>query len=148
MVRKIWNIKAAILAFEIAFFFCFFLGIFVNSGKESSWIERYEGQYHYYINRGYPIPWAGISASDKRVDLPVVKAPFVTYSRAKIYKIIDLSIFLPFFVVSFLFFYCLPSYIFARATDENKKLMPFLYGCYAFFFILGIFVYYFLFPRV
>ena len=148
MLKKIFNLKAAILAFEISFILCFFISIFFNS---SITIEKFDQKYHYYVNRGYPKAWAGVSALNKDVEFPIVKAPFITsresFEGKEFNKIIDLRIFLPLFISVFLVVYPF-AFFFGKASDENRSLNIILVPTYLILFLGCIFVYFFWFPRL
>lgn len=148
--KKFWDIKAFVLAFEVAFAFCFFLGIFWHYPTRSE--ELNQNRWH-YINRGYPISWAGVTKSSLPVDFPLIKAPFL---ERQIFgdsytKIIDLSIFFPLFLVVFLTIYSF-TFIISKAAKENENLKVFLMPFYLFltavFTVACIFFYFFWFPRI
>lgn len=147
-IEKLLIIKGGILALELAFIFCFFIGIFWNPPIAT---EVYDQNHRFYINRGYPIAWAGTSATDKNVELPYIKAPLLTQKLSidgsEWNKVIDLKIFTPLFISAFLVFYLL-SFPFAKASDENKSLNMVLIPSYVVLALLCIFVYFFWFPRV
>lgn len=146
---RFFNIKGAILAFEIAFIICFFSGIFWNGGG----LARQEGVFNqnswYYINRGVPWPWAGVSVIDKSVNFPIIKAPLIKkdLNGNNYNKIIDLSVFLPLFIILFLISYCF-TYIFGKASSENKGMNILLVPILFMFFFFGILIYFFWFPRL
>ncbi len=155
MFKKLLNLRAIILAFEIAFIFCFFTGTFHNPGKNLGWhsrIEVFNEKSWYYINRGvFPTSWAGVSWTEKSIELPIVKMPFLTrkeyYSGKEFNKIIDLEIFLKLFSVTFLI-----SYIFAlpfgKAVGENKTLNYIFIPVIIVLFFLCIFIYFFIFSTI
>src|SRR5450759_4365256 len=109
LYREFWNLKVFIIAFQISFIFCFFIGIFVNSLNVTPTFLKNKW---FYINRGYPVPWAGVTKPNLSVDFPLIKAPFLTKEGDYWAKIIDLKIFLPVFLtvlavayfVTFVFF--------------------------------------------
>src|SRR3989338_9957788 len=117
MLNNKLDIKTFVLAIEVSFFFCFFLSIFYNrllinqSYKYDLPLSREKGsaQRHFYINRGYPIAWAGVSAINKNVEFPLVKAPFIvsklSIDGSKWSKIIDLKVFIPTFMAMLVIFY-------------------------------------------
>lgn len=152
MKRKLLSLKASILAFEIAFIFCFFIGIFWNTSTASSKIvETYDENHRFYINRGYPIAWAGTSALDKKVDFPIIKVPFVTRilrdDGSKWNKIIDLKVFLPLFASVFLISYIF-TFLFINTIKKSRYLKYILFPIYTVLLLLGIFVYFVWFPHV
>lgn len=139
-LKKFWNLRAFILAFQIAFVFCFFIGIFWNHPVR---VEVFNDNRWYYLNRGYPVSWAGVSKPSLSVDFSVIKAPFLTNG---IYgdtydKIIDLSIFIPFFLAILFLTYPI-GFVLSKAAEENKSfnivLIPVLIvltlGCIFFYF--------------
>lgn len=143
---KVWNLKAFILAFQIAFMSCFFIGIFHNYTR----IEKFTSDSWYYINRGYPIPWAGVSKSSLSLDFPIIKAPFLTrefYGNTHT-KIIDLAIFLPLFIIVLIAAYPI-GFILSKAVEENKFLnIIILIPSYILLTLGCIFFYFFWFPRI
>lgn len=148
MLKRALNLKAGILAFEISFIFCFFIGIFWNPPITS---ELFDQNHRFYINRGYPTAWAGVSAVDKNVEFPIIKMPFLTreliFDGSKWTKIIDLRIFIPLFITIFLISYAF-AFIFAKASEENKAFNIILIPAYFILFTISIFVYFFWFPRI
>lgn len=148
MFKKIFNFKASILAFEISFIFLFFIGIFWNPPIIT---ERFDQRHQLYVNRGYPKAWAGISAIDKDVEFPIIRAPLITsrepFEGKEFNKIIDLTIFLPLFITTFLIVYIF-TFFFGKASDENKSLNIILIPIYLIMFLACIFVYFFWFPRL
>lgn len=148
MFKRLLNFKATLLALEIAFIFCFFVGIFWNPPITT---ELFDSHHRFYINRGYPTAWAGVSAIDKTVKFPIIKAPFLVREiwedRSKWAKIIDLRIFIPLFLITFLISY-LPSFIIVKAVEENKSLNFILIPLYFVLFLACIFLYVFWFPRI
>jgi hypothetical protein len=95
---------AVILAFEITFIVCFFTGVFWNPPIR---IEIFDPLHRYYINRGYPKSWAGVSRADKIVPIPFVKLPYTgTWMDGVLWvKIIDLRIFVVLFAAVFIVAY-------------------------------------------
>lgn len=148
MFKKLFDFKATLLAFEIAFAFSLFLGIFWNPPITE---ELFDKNHRYYINRGYPKAWAGVSAIDKEVEFPIIEVPFLVREMredgSKWVKIIDLRIFFPLFITIFLVAY-LPSYIIAKASEENKSLNYISIPTYIVFLLACIFFYFFWFPRI
>lgn len=148
MFRKLWRFKASILAFEMTFIICFFTGIFWSRIS----LEVYNNDSWYYINRGIPFSWAGTSLLNKKVDFPVIKAPFLVVKDSFIdnidhAKIINLGVFIPLFIVYFTVFY-IPSFIMTKAAGENKQWNFILYPMYGVMLIGCILVYFFWFPRI
>lgn len=112
--------------------------------------ESFSGKYWYYLNRGYPEPWAGLALAKSRVDFPLITIPFLYAEDGRgteLVKIIDLSKFIPIFVVAFFISY-IPSLVFAKAIDENKKLFPFLVVLDVALFAILLFIYFSWFSRV
>lgn len=148
MFKKILNFKAGILAFEISFVFCFFLSIFWNPPITT---ELFDQNYRFYINRGYPKAWAGVSMENKSVAFPVIKMPFSTRelvsNGSRWTKIIDLSIFLPLFLAVFLLSYPV-TFVFAKASEENKALNIILIPSCVILAFACIFFYFYWFPRI
>jgi hypothetical protein len=101
MFKRFWNLKIFVLAIQLAFILCFFTGIFWSSSGiyNSARNEVYDTYHWLYINRGLPTAWAGVSMTDKIVEFPIVKAPFLTQKTSEgtsvWSKIIDLKIFVP-----------------------------------------------------
>jgi hypothetical protein len=105
----------ALIALELAICLTFFLGIFKNNHT----ITMYDQDHHLYVGRGEPITWAGVSLKEKRVPLPLVRAPFLTRrlpDGSEWQKVIDLRIFVPFFTVVFLTFFALMKTLFGLVT--------------------------------
>lgn len=148
MFKNLFNFKALLLALEIALAICFFSGIFWNPPITE---EVFDSNHRYYLNRGYPKAWAGVSAIDKTVEFPIMKAPFLIRELgedgSKWTKIIDLRIFLPLLLIVFLVAY-LPSFLIAKASEENKSLNFILIPSYFIFLLACIFFYFFWFPRI
>ena len=136
------------MALEISFIFCFFMGVFWNPPIT---VEKYDQKHQYYINRGYPKAWAGVSASDKDVEFPIIRAPFIIsrepFEGKEFNKIIDLRIFLPLFITVFLVVYMF-AFFFGKASDENRSLNVILIPIYLILFLACIFFYFFWFPRL
>lgn len=148
MFGKFINLKGIILAFGIAFIFCFFTGIFWNYKQN---YQEFNEKHWFYINRGIRVPWNGVSAVDRSVEFPFIKMPF-TESKAplidaKVVKVIDLSRFIPLFLTVFLICYIFTFFI-GKVADENKKLNILLFPIYMILFIGCLFFYFFWFPRV
>jgi hypothetical protein len=137
--------KLIILAFELSFIFCFFLGIF---GSTENPIHLYNDNHSFYLNRGYPNSWAGVSVANKQVDYPIIKAPFIQIKLQEdgsiVNKIIDLRLFLPFFIITLIIFYIL-LWSFSRFVKFNKISFVIISG---FLLILCLFFYFEWFPRV
>lgn len=144
--KKLWDLKAFILALQISFIFCFFIGIFWNHPVR---VEVFNENSRYYINRGYPISWAGVSKPSLPVDFPIIKAPFlISQIEGDSYaKIIDLSIFLPLFLAVLLIAYPI-TFVFSKASDDNKALNIILIPSYIFLTLVCIFFYFYWFPRI
>ncbi|KKS13202.1 hypothetical protein A2617_02725 [Candidatus Daviesbacteria bacterium RIFOXYD1_FULL_41_10] len=152
-MNKLWNFKGFILAFEMTFFICFFSGIFWNMRLErSNYPHLYNEKSWYYLNRGLPVPWSGVSLAGRSVDFPIIKAPFIEKSGSfddptKFNKIIALNVFIPLFTILFLISYIF-MFIFGRASNENKSLNKIVYPAIFILFFFCIFIYFFWFPRI
>lgn len=136
-----FNFKAFVTAFLIALTLSFSLGIFANAPKDMT--ESFEGEYWYYINRGYPVAWAGVMLVDTKISLPFVHLPFISLfdgQGTEFGKIIDLSIFVP-LILGFLVVFYIPVYFFVKAVDENKKLNLIFVFSNVFIFLLFIYIY-------
>jgi len=148
-----WNFKTCILSFQIAFILCFFLGIFWNleGNPHSIKTQVYNQNHRYYINRGLPIPWAGISASDKSVGFPIVKAPFITKTLSedgsRWNKVINLKVFIPLFSFLFLISY-ITLFLFNKILGKNFKAFGIFTLAASILFLVSIFTYFFWFPRI
>jgi len=147
MLKRFLNSKTLFIALETAFIFCFFTGIFWNPPII---IKQYDYNHRFYINRGYPVAWAGVSSIDKEVEFPIIKAPFLArdlFDNSRWVKIIDLRVFAPLFTGLFLISYILLFFvteIIERSRYKNTILIPI-------YFILSlacVFFYYFWFPRI
>lgn len=146
--KTLLNFKAGALAFGISFVFCFFIGIFWNPPITT---QVYDQNHRFYINRGYPAAWAGVSQANKSVELPFIKAPFLTrklwIDDSSWVKVIDLRVFTPLFAAAFIIAY-LVAFPFAKASEENKSFNIILIPSYILVFLLSVFVYFFWFPRI
>lgn len=143
--RNLWNLKAFIIAFQITFIFCFFIGIFSNSLNTAPTI--YKNKW-FWINRGYPVAWSGVTLPKLSVDFPLIKAPFLTREGDYWAKIIDLKIFLPLFlsVLAVVYTVVYPvTFIFLKAAGENKFFKIILAQVYILLTAACIFSYFFLF---
>ena len=111
---------AILLALELTFIICFFTGVFWNPPIR---VELFDPQHRYYINRGYPKSWAGVSRADKTVPIPFVKLPYTgTWMDGVLWvKIIDLRV----FVVLFAVVYGV-AYFFAFQIATYKSKLKFL----------------------
>lgn len=146
MFKKFISGKASISAILIAIVFTMFIGCFANAPRNMD--SSFSGKYWYYLNRGYPTPFTGWTLQGTNVTFPHIKLPFiVTPGEKKLEKIIDLTKLAPVFVIFFLLAY-IPSFIFAKAVDENKKLFPFWVLGNAVIIATGFFIYFSWFPRV
>lgn len=148
MLKHLFQAHAAILALIISLTIVFFVGCFANPPVNMD--ASFSGKYWYYINRGYPLAWAGVSLAGTKIDFPLVKMPFLSADDGRgtaLVKIIDLSGFMPIFLGVFLISY-IPSFILAKAVDENKNLLPFLIGLDIFITAIGIFIYFSWFSRI
>lgn len=141
MYRKFWNIKAFIIAFQISFIFCFFIGIFNNSMNTAPTIMKNKW---FWINRGYPVAWSGVTLPNLSVDFPLIKAPLLTREGDYWAKIIDLRIFLPLFLTVLAIAYCV-IFVFFKIVEENKFFRTILIPIYVLLTLGCIFFYFFLF---
>ena len=104
LFRVEWSWKIATVVVLLSLILCFFLGSFANAPfahnnfNERSW---------YYINRGYPVPFAGVSLASRPVDLPVMKLPFLvrTMGTDTFDKVMDLRVFLPMLLITVVILY-------------------------------------------
>jgi hypothetical protein len=147
MVKKFFIIKAFLVSLIVSISFCFFSGIFWNSSKPYK--AEFNQNHWYYLNRGIPKIWSGVSKSNSSVNLPLVKAPFLesNLEGEKYNKIIDLSVFIPLVLIVILLVYPF-SFIIVKASEENKDLNFFIIPAYVFLGLLLVFLYYFWFPRI
>lgn len=148
MFKKFLSFKSAILAIIISLTLTLFIGCFANAPLNMD--ESFNGKYWHYLNRGYPEPWAGVGLANSKVDFPLVRMPFLSAGDGRgieLVKIINLNTFISIFIVTFLIAY-IPSFILAKAVDENKKLFPFFRIANIVVFAIGLFVYFSWFSRV
>lgn len=89
--------------------------------------------------------WSGISAIDKKLDFPLVRAPFIpSVTETNEYvKIIDVNIFLTTFLVVVIVSVFAVNYILSNIKISHRSLVI-LYGL---LFIAGIFFYFGWYPR-
>jgi hypothetical protein len=141
-----WDLRAFILSFEMAFVFCFFIGIFWNPPVR---MEVFNERSWYYINRGYPISWAGVSKPNRTVNFPIIRAPFLTneISQDKYDKIIDLRVFIPLFIAILLGSYVI-AFIFSYFAKKNKFINLILVSNIVILIFISIYSYFFWFPRI
>ena len=144
--QKLWNSKIFILAFQIAFAFCFFIGIFWHNPVR---IEVSNNKSWYYINRGYPISWSGVSRTERLVNLPIVKAPFLVQELegTEYVKIIDLTILLPFFLMMTAAAYYFLNSFFKDVINNKKSNRVFIISCLL-LILMDYFFYFHWFPRI
>lgn len=140
------KLKTLIITLQLTFVFYFFIGIFWNPPVR---MATFNEKNWYYINRGYPISWSGVSKAAATVNFPIIKAPFLT---KKIYgdqyaKIIDLSIFLPLFATTFIGFYATINLV-SRFIKKGKLFKNIFVPTFIFLTMLCIFFYFFWFPRI
>jgi len=145
MINSLWSLQATLIALSLAVFITFATGIFMSSVR----VQKYTDTHWYYINRGVPTAWSGVSNPGSQVDFPIVKAPFisVTAHGERFDKIIDLQVFLPVFAIATLVSYVIAQFYFRviSASPLGRKLVIEL-----FLFCLGFaaLMYFLLFPRV
>lgn len=142
------SFKAILVASLASLAVTLFIGCFANA--PSTMDQSFSGEYWYYLNRGYPSPWAGVSLASSVVRLPLVRLPFLSPNDGAgtaLVKILDLSKAMPLFL-TFLFIAYIPSYIFDKATEENKQLNPFLTVVASMLVVANLFIYFFWFSGV
>ena len=141
-IKNFFNLKVFVLAFLVSFIFCFFIGIFWNHN-----IKNKNGEY--YINRGYPVAWAGVTTNKIKVNFPIVKAPFILKSNEPnaYVKIIDLGVFVPLFMGMFIINYPV-QFVIYKAVKENNKLIGILRLYFGLLLIGCGYFYFFWFPRI
>jgi len=148
MFQSLLSLRALILAILISLAITLFIGCFANPPKNMD--ESFSGQYWYYLNRGYPEPWAGLALADTEVELPLIKLPILRVDDeigASYVKIIDLGRFVPILIVVTLISY-IPSFLFAKAVRKNKKLSSIFVGTSIGMLVISILIYFTWFVRV
>ncbi len=113
----------------------------------SPFTEKYDNNYYFYINRGYPTPWSGVSAINKELEFPIIKAPFLVTYYSNYVKIINLKVFIPLFIKTMLISYIF-SFFFIKAIEGKKYIKFILIPIYFILFVVSIFTYFIWFPRV
>ena len=136
-------LKSAVLGFQLSFIICFFLGIFWHYPHL---VQEFTQTRWYYLNRGGPLLWSGISMLNRSVPFPIVTMPFLTihFDGIEHVKIIDLRIFLPFFLILFGLFSFISYKIILLLEKRDKVLIK----IYVVLTILCLLVYFFWFPRI
>lgn len=142
-------LKTTLLAFLLTWNLVFFLSIFLNFPYPRRQVHNQD--YHYFIHRGYPIPWSGVSNANREVPTPLVKAPFIaktTYKDSQSYiKIIDLNIFSKTFFLTFVIILVLLSIIFRSASFGKSSSSKYPLMVLS-LLLLGTFLYFGWFPRL
>lgn len=113
-------LKSLIFSLLIALNVVLFMGVFTAS---DSYYE-YSDQYHYHVNRGLVASWAGVSAIDKPVPFPLVRAPFLRNENIPVDKIIDLSIFSKYLILiasPFLFFLMIMGISYDKENEDFER---------------------------
>lgn len=135
--KKYFRWKLVVVAMELAFTGCFFIGIFSNSSLR---MPTFKKNQWFYINRGYPVAWAGVTKENFSVDFPLIKAPLIyrTIESEGFNKIIDLRIF-GFLYLIFLVASYPVVYFFYRAVMTERGLTVvtwlLLLPCLLFYFL-------------
>lgn len=134
-----------LFAAQISFIIVFFFSIFFTYPPRNI----YTNHTWLYINRGLPVKWAGVSLQGKEVPFPIVIAPL---NRQKIevenwVKIIDLSVFLPFFLIVSVLFYIPLQYLLVR-TVRLRWVRNVMICAAILLSLICLYLYYFWFPRV
>ena len=142
--RGFSNTKVFVLALQAAFIICFFSGIFWHHPVR---IQVFDQDSWYYINRGYPVSWAGVSNPSFPVDFPVVKALFLMreVDGGRYEKVIDLGVFLPLFLVVLLMVYPI-TLAFFKAVENNRLSSRVFVLSFVLFTLGCIFSYFIWFP--
>lgn len=110
----------------IALFFTMMMGIFYNKVSESNFTSAY----HYYIHRGYPTAYFGISAVDAKVPAHVVKIPYFkkqVSAGTEVIKVLNIHTFL----ISFMQYFVLGAimgYVLSRFMRKRRTIQIFLAG--------------------
>lgn len=113
----------------------------------SPFTELYDNSHYFYINRGYPTPWSGVSGINKVVDFQIIKAPFLITYYPNYVKIIDLGIFIPLFIKTLLISYIF-SFFFVKVIERKKYVKLILIPTYLVLLFACIFFYFIWFPRI
>lgn len=148
MIKKIINSKALMLAINLAFGVTLFIGCFANAPQNMD--ESFKGKYWYYVNRGYPEAWAGLKLANSQVDYPLVTMPFISIDDdrgTRLEKVINLNLVWPVFLKAMILAY-IPAYIFAKAVEENNKLLPLFNRANAIVLAITLLIYFILFPLI
>lgn len=109
--------------------------------------DSFNGSYWYYLNRGYPQAFTGWTLQGTVVAFPHVKLPFIASGDQKLEKILDMAKTAPLILFVFLIVYA-PSFVLAKAVDENKRLTPFYASLCLIFITATLFIYFSIFTRV
>ena len=139
-----FTLKSLIFSLLIGLNIVLFMGIFMASGS----YHEYSDQHHYHVNRGLVSSWVGMSAIDKPVPFPLVRAPFLRKESYPIDKIIDLSIFTKYiiFIASPIFlFLMIMGITYNKSNDDFETAFTILIIP---FVISAILLYFFWLPTV
>jgi hypothetical protein len=119
----------------MSLFFTFLTGVFANTVD----LEKYTNPYSYYIHRGIPIPFSGVTRYGSTPSYPVITLPWFTekLNNDTFIKSINLVKFLQ----AFAFYFALSLLpAFSLASTVKTKLQATLIVLVAFGILLGIFV--------
>lgn len=131
-----YKISLIFLSFILAFILVFFISIFWNPYFNT---VQADATHWFWINRGLIIPWSGFAAPNTVVELPFIRAPFVSS------KIIDLRVFTPIFSGVMTVFYLLLSVVTKRIP--KKLLLVIVIPLYVILIPIAIRIYLNWFPR-
>jgi hypothetical protein len=141
------SLKSLILSLLFSLVLIFFFGVFMNGPMR----VEYSQEHHFMINRGYPQAWAGVTALDKPLEFPLVKAPFlvkqVGVQDDLVTKIIDLKL-LAKYVFWVTLFFSPFIFIFFKFLEKNSKEKDVFIFLTTLFLILFFLIYFLVFPRV
>lgn len=148
MFKKLLNLKAVVLALSVAIAYCLFTGICWNGTKPYK--SEFNQSHWYYLSRGGPQAWSGVSLESLNVPFPIIKAPFLVYG-GKFRKIIDLGRLAPVLLTVFLIAYVF-SFLIIKGTKKIIKKSEILYLIYIplqlFLLMASIYLYFNWFPRI
>lgn len=102
-------ISSFILSLSLSVFVFMLLGAPASGMREP---QMQNGKHWYFLNRGWPAPWTGVTIESSGLGMPFVKIPgsTKTVGELRLVKIINLKSFVPFFAALTLFFWVLFSY--------------------------------------
>ncbi|MDR0463157.1 MAG: hypothetical protein LBG64_02980 [Pseudomonadales bacterium] len=118
-MKKIWNWKILILTIPLALTICFLAGAFMGTPIRLI----FPNDNSCFINRGIPIAYAGVCNPSLTIDFPIVRAPFIILDVLgdTYYKIIDLSVLMPMFLVMLIPTYVTILYLKKKLEINNNK---------------------------